>query len=83
MSWLSEDIAVALRDFDEDFQWFLRSREKLLSEYRDKWVAIRGRRILDSDMDLSMLVERLRTKGFKPEQILIQFISKEPVEAIL
>lgn len=46
-------------------------------------MAIYGKKVLDSDMDLSMLLERLRHKGFQPSQLLIQFISKEPVEAIL
>jgi len=80
---LSEDVAIALTDFNKDFKWFLRSREELLLKYEDKWVAIYGKKVLDSDEDLTTLVERLKTKGFKPEQMLIQFVSKEPIEAIL
>jgi len=80
---LSEDVAIALTDFNKDFKWFLRSREELLLKYEDKWVAIYGKKVLDSDEDLKTLVERLKTKGFKPEQMLIQFVSKEPIEAIL
>ena len=80
---MSEDVAIALTDFNKDFKWFLRSREELLLKYEDKWVAIYGKKVLDSDEDLKTLVERLKTKGFKPEQMLIQFVSKEPIEAIL
>lgn len=80
---MSEDVAIALTDFNEDFQWFLRSREELLSKYEDKWVAIYSKKVLDSDENLTTLVKRLKTKGFKPEQMLIQFVSKEPIEAIL
>jgi len=80
---LSEDVTIALTDFNEDFQWFLRSREELLLKYEDKWVAIYSKKVLDSDKNLTTLVKRLKTKGFKPEQMLIQFISKEPIEAIL
>ena len=80
---LSEDVAIALTDFNEDFQWFLRSREELLLKYEDKWVAVYSKKVLDSDKNLTTLVKRLKTKGFKPEQMLIQFVSKEPIEAIL
>lgn len=80
---MSEDVVIALTDFNEDFDWFLRSREKLLSKYEDKWVAIYSKKVLDSDKNLTTLVKRLKTKGFRPEQILIQFVSKEPIEAIL
>ncbi|MCJ7560813.1 DUF5678 domain-containing protein [Candidatus Bathyarchaeota archaeon] len=80
---MSEDVAIALTDFNKDFQWFLQSREKLLSKYENKWVAISNNKILDSDENLTALVKRLKAKGLQPEQTLIQFLSKEPIEAIL
>jgi len=80
---LSEDVAIALTDFNKDFQWFLRSREELLLKYEDKWVAIYSKKVLDTDENLTTLIKRLKAKGLQPEQILIQFLSKEPIEAIL
>lgn len=80
---MSRDVSIALTSFNKDFEWFLRSREELMTKYQDKWVAIHSKKILDSDKDLTALVKRLKTKGFKPEQMLIQFLSKEPIEAIL
>jgi hypothetical protein len=80
---LSEDLIISLTDFNQDFQWFLRSREELLLRYEDKWVAIYSKKVLDSDEDLTTLVKRLKAKGLQPEQTLIQFLPKEPIEAIL
>ena len=80
---MSEDVAIALADFNKDFQWFLQSREKLLSKYENKWVAISNNKILDSDENLTTLIKRLKAKGLQPEQTLIQFLPKEPIEAIL
>jgi hypothetical protein len=80
---MSEDVAITLTDFNKDFQWFLRSREELLPKYEDKWVAIYSKKVLDSDENLTTLVKRLKAKGLQPEQILVQFLSKEPIEAIL
>jgi hypothetical protein len=80
---LSEDVAIALTDFNKDLRWFFQRREKLLSKYENKWVAISNNKILDSDENLTALLKRLKAKGLQPEQTLIQFLSKEPIEAIL
>ena len=79
---LSEEIAV-IREFSEDYEWFLKSRNTLLSKYASKWVAINKKKVLDFDNELTPLLKRLRNKGFKPEQLLIEFLSREPLEAIL
>jgi len=80
---MSEDVAIALIDFNKDFQWFLRSRNELLLKYGDKWVAIHSKKVLDTDENLTTLIKRLKAKGLQPEQILVQFLPKEPIEAIL
>jgi len=79
---LSEDVAI-LEEFSEDYEWFLKNRNELLPKYTNKWIAIHKKKILNSDNDLTLLLNRLRIKGYKPEQILIEFLSREPVEAIL
>ena len=79
---LSEEIAV-IREFSEDYEWFLKSRNMPLSKYASKWVAIHKKKVLDFDNELTPLLKRLRNKGFKPEQLLIEFLSREPLEAIL
>jgi len=79
---LSEDIAI-LEEFSEDYGWFLKNRNELLPKYTNKWIAIHKKKILDSDNELTPLIKRLRTKGLKPEQLLIEFLSREPLEAIL
>jgi hypothetical protein len=79
---LSEDIAI-LEEFSEDYRWFLKNRNELLTKYANKWIAIHKKKILDSDNELTPLIKRLRTKRLKPEQLLIEFLSREPLEAIL
>ena len=79
---MSEEIAV-IQEFSEDYEWFLKSRHTLLPKYASKWVAIRKKKVLDFDNELTPLLKRLRNKGLKPEQLLIEFLSREPLEAIL
>jgi hypothetical protein len=79
---LSEEIVI-LREFSEDYEWFLKSRINLLSKYANKWVAIHKKKILEFDNELTPLLKKLRNKWLKPEQLLIEFLSREPLEAIL
>lgn len=79
---LSEEVAI-LREFGEDYEWFVKSRSRLLSKYANKWVVIHKKKILDFDNEPTPLLKRLRNKGLKPEQLLIKFLSLEPLEAIL
>lgn len=69
MCLLSEEVAI-LREFGEDYEWFVKSRSMLLSKYANKWVVIHKKKILDFDNELTPLLNRLRNKGLKPEQLL-------------
>ena len=73
----------SLQEFKEDISWLLKYRDKLVAEYEDERVAVLKATIVDHDEDLDTLVNRLKTKGYKSENMLIEFLSREPIEAIL
>lgn len=73
----------SLVEFSADINWLLKCRSELIAEYGDEWVAVSKGRIIDHDENLGTLVERLRVKGYEPEHMVIEFLSKEPIEAIL
>lgn len=75
--------AYSLQEFNEDISWLLKYRGKLVAEYEDEWVAILKATIIDHDENLDTLINRLKTRGYKPENMLIEFLSREPIEAIL
>ena len=80
---MSKEVTSTLIKFNKDYKWFLQNREKLLYKYENKWVAIQNQKVLDSNENLTKLIEKLKAKGLPPEQILIQYVSKKPIEAIL
>jgi hypothetical protein len=43
-----------------------------LEEYGGKWIAIRNRRIIDSDRDLDALCDRLEAVGLEERAILMK-----------
>ena len=75
--------AKILEEFGKDMDWFLKHYSELLGYYEGEWVAIRGESVADHDSELTKLVEKLRIRGFKPEAMVIEFVTKKPIEAIL
>lgn len=73
-----------LRRFEEDTRWLEAHYEELRSGFKEEWIAIYGKKILDHDKNLERLVERLKAKY--PEDFrnfVIEFLTEEKVELIL
>jgi len=73
----------SLQEFNEDIEWLQKHRDKLIPRYGDKWVAVWKEKIVDHDEDLDALIRRLINKGYEPEHMVIEYLSREPIEAIL
>jgi hypothetical protein len=57
-----------------NLKWFINNHEMLIDRYRDKFVAIDDERVVDSEMTLNELLNRLRRNGQYTNSMLIQFI---------
>jgi len=67
-----------LRRFEEDTRWLEAHYEELRSKFKEEWIAIYGKEIIDHDKDLESLVERLKAKY--PEDFrnfVIEFLTEE------
>ncbi len=53
---------ITLQDFRKEQQAFYSMREQLKKEYPDKYVAIHGGHVVDSDIDESALIDRFFNK---------------------
>ena len=62
-----------LEKLAENFEWFHSQHEILKEEYGSQYVAIKDRRLLDSDNDLERLVKRLDIKNYD-NSIAIEFV---------
>lgn len=52
--------------FQEARAFYEANRERLLAEYKDKYIAIRGGKVIDADKDFSRLAERVyRREGYR------------------
>lgn len=72
-----------LRRFDKDLLWFQENYETLKEQYKGEYVAVKNKRIIDHNPDLTTLLDRLKEKDEDPSSLVIEFISEKKVQLIL
>jgi len=78
-----KEILLSLEKFGEDVDWISEKQATLRKKFADKYIAVAGNRVIDSDLKLEALLKRLKEKGKDPSQIAIEFIALEPPRLIL
>ncbi len=69
----SNDEFIKFEKIRDNFEWFHSHHEILKEEYESQYVAIKDRKLLDSDNDLERLVKRLNIKNYD-KSIAIEFV---------
>jgi hypothetical protein len=78
-----KEILLGLEKFSDDEDWISEKQTTLRKKFADKYIAVVGNRVIDSDSRLDVLLKRLKKRGDDPSQIAIEFISLEPPRLIL
>jgi hypothetical protein len=79
-----QEILRGLRSFERDCRWIDKHNEELKQIYPDEWVACYEEKIVEHDIILEALVERLRKKYPKEKKdIAVEFIATEEEEMII
>ena len=63
-----------LKKSKEDFVWFGENYKSLQASYVGKYVAIKNKRVIESDFDYFNLLEKLREMSVNTAQVLIKKI---------
>ena len=70
--------------FERAHEWFEGEYLNLATKYYEEWVAVEDKNmIIDHDKSVNNLMERLRRRGLDPGKLLVGYVSKEPLVAIL
>jgi len=56
-------ILKELRGFSEDTDWISEKQTMLRKKFADKYIAVVGRQVIDSDSELEALLRKLQKKG--------------------
>ncbi len=69
--------------YEKDIKWLNDHKEELRKDYKNKFVAIKGNKILDSGADVDDLIKKLKNKGIDPSFVLVEFITEKEMKLIL
>jgi hypothetical protein len=72
-----------LREDVENVKWLHENYRELLKKYRNMYVAVRKKRVIDGDYNVSKLIERLERKFKETEDILVYFISTKKFKLLV
>ncbi len=64
-----------------DLAWFEASLESLRARYNNQFIAFHNKQVIDSDINLDNLIQRLKTKEVDTSNLFVKFVSK--IKAIL
>ena len=68
---------------NQDMDWIVRNYNKLRIEYPDKWIAVKDKKVVDSDNDLEPLLQRLKERHETAIGFATEFIGAKPRNMIL
>jgi hypothetical protein len=79
-----EIILQSLRNFRADSIWFDQHYDELQRKYKDEWVAVFHKQVIDHGKNLKILLQRLRKSHPKDTgDIVVKFVTLEEVNLIL
>jgi len=73
----------SLLEFEKDNRWLHLNMSKLRREHADEFVAIKNEKIIDCSKDINDLFKKLEKRKEKPNEIVIEFVSKENLRLLL
>ncbi len=66
-----------------DMNWIVSNYNRLRTEYPDKWIAVKEKKVVDSDLDLEPLLQRLKEKHGTAVGFATEFIGAKPRNMII
>lgn len=67
----------------EHFSWLLERYEELAKKYPDMYIAVRLKRVVDCDKDVHSLIEKIKKRYKKIEDIRVYFVSSRKPQLLL
>ena len=75
-----DEVSSSIVNFEKDTEWFYKNIDRLRKEnFVNKYVAIKGGKIIFSDKDIDVVIEKVRKLGYDPSLLAIQFVYPKDV----
>jgi len=66
-----------------DLEFLSTSRDQLVAKYDEQWVAIFNEAVVAHAHEVEQLVAQLRDQGISPDQLIVDYLTKEQRTLIL
>ena len=73
----------AYRRLQRDLEFLSESRDRLIRKFAEQWVAVFNESVVAHSPDLSTLLRDLDRQGISPDQVIVDFLTKEQRALIL
>jgi len=79
-----ESVVAMLSRFEENAKWLSSHYEELKKRFKDEWIAVLNKTVVDHDRELDRLVKRLRKKYLEAyNEIAVDYVTAKEIELIL
>lgn len=79
-----EPVVAMLSRCEENAKWLSSHYEELKKRFKDEWIAVLNKAVVDHDRELGRLVKRLRKKYSEAyNEIAVEYVTTKEIELIL
>ena len=79
-----ESVVAVLSRYEGNVRWISKHYGELKNRFKDEWVAVLNKAVIDHDRELIRLVERLRRKYSEVyNEIAVDYVTVKEIELIL
>ena len=79
---MSETLPL-FEEHERNSEWFKKNYQHLVEKYDGMFVAIHKQEIIAFDEDPGKLREKILARGLNPMTVMVEYVSKKPLEFIL
>ena len=72
-----------IKEINEEDDWLRKNYESIRKEYKNKFVAVKDKKVIECDEHLEKLMKKLERKQVNAAQTLIEFIPEKSMLLIL
>lgn len=69
-----EEVRREIEDYTDDTLWFYDNLDSLREKYLNKFVAVRGKSVIDSHRDHRILMRKMKSSGVKTSNVQIHLV---------
>ena len=79
-----ESVVAVLSEYEDNVRWISKHYDELKKRFKDEWIAVLNKAVIDHDRKLVTLIERLRKEYSEVyNEIAVDYVTVKEIELIL